>query len=185
MGTGRSSCFVPGSVPGARTLSSLNSNTALPPLPPTTSSLRTSLSLQMRRGKPSLGKFPFSPPRADSQSTLPSGHPCPEPPFSFPIWEAEKERVGGAVTGHWGLLHSQARLLIIKQDEPFPSQLIKTSGQRLQMKGPCQVISLANEATAQASFPLLNLINSAVDPGARGCSACLVLAQVAGTFQLA
>lgn len=43
---------MPGSVPGARTLSSLNSNTALPASPRPSSSLRTrSHSLQMMRGE--------------------------------------------------------------------------------------------------------------------------------------
>ena len=137
----------------------------------------------MRSGKPGLGKFPFSPPRADNQSILPSGHPCPEPQSPSPPGRQRRKGLRLLLATGVPCIPRQGSSYI-KQEEPFPPQLIKTSGQRLQMKGPCQFISLANEATAQASFPLLNLINSAVDPGARGYSAPLVLRQVAGTFQL-
>lgn len=74
-------------------------------------------------------------------------------------WEEEK-RVGVgllAVEVPWHPLaspgvprHSSAR---IKQEGPFPPQLIKTPGPETDNAG-CSAISLADEAPAPALFPL-------------------------------
>lgn len=48
-----------------------------------------------------------------------------------------RERKGEGAAGRWGLRIPRHSSSYVKQEEPLPPQLIKTSGQRLQMKGPC------------------------------------------------
>lgn len=78
--------------------------------------------------------------------------PPPLPLSSFPSQDAEREGVGGGLP-LLGSLHPQARLLMHKTGGTFSSAVNQNlQAERLQMRSPCQVISLANEATTPAFF---------------------------------